>query len=38
MVLALIFLLNLGVKKLHAHKSGLALKVSLNSGTMNESE
>ena len=37
-VLALIFLPNLRVKKLDAHKSGFALKVSLNSGTMNDSE
>ena len=37
-MLALIFLLNLVVKILHAHKSGFALKIFLNSGTMNDNE
>ena len=37
-MLALIFLPNLVVKILHAHKSGFALKIFLNSGTMNDNE
>ena len=37
-MLALIFLPNLVVKILHAHKSGFALKIFLNSGTMNDHE
>ena len=37
-MLALIFLPNLVVKILHAHKSGFALKIFLDSGTMNDNE
>ena len=37
-MLALIFLPNLVVKILHAHKSAFALKIFLNSGTMNDNE
>ena len=37
-MLASIFLPNLVVKILHAHKSGFALKIFLNSGTMNDNE
>ena len=37
-VAALIFLPNLVMKMLHAHKYGFTLKIFLNSGTMNDNE